>query len=170
MPIWFAEVSYDDWILYEKKDEKKSVYPPGEVNWQVLGLAKRILIFSVTDVALRAWVVLLVSDLFNLQAQWCPIHSVAVNYAVEQYYKLTWECPHSQLHLLSLFSGNCQGDLGKHPISFQMWQIQVFRRRCADHLIHFIYIFCFLLTDEQHFVFYISYQMSNLRWKHWEKK
>lgn len=66
MPIWFAEVSYDDWILYEKK---KSVYPPGEVNWQVLGLAKRILIFSVTDVALRAWVVLLVSDLFNLQAQ-----------------------------------------------------------------------------------------------------
>lgn len=22
MPIWFAEVSYDDWILYEKKEEK----------------------------------------------------------------------------------------------------------------------------------------------------
>lgn len=60
--IWWLDTVWE-------KGGKKSVYPPGEVNWQVLGLAKRILIFSVTDVALRAWVVLLVSDLFNLQAQ-----------------------------------------------------------------------------------------------------
>lgn len=96
------------------------------------------------------WYDWLLNDLI-CRCSWCPVRSLAANYTVEQYHKLTWECPHSQLGRLFPFCCICQGGLGKYITKFKMWkihnirsQVQTLNTRYPDSSFHFL-IFTILI-------------------------